>query len=105
VEVGEERKACLTSTKFCHDYGLSFIKSDVKIEIKGWAAMPYLNSSAISRAEYNSSTRTLSIWFKESGGPYDYYHVPENIYQGLIRASSAGSYFNRYIGDRYSSNR
>ncbi|TWF53303.1 KTSC domain-containing protein [Neorhizobium alkalisoli] len=67
--------------------------------------MPNLKSSAIGRAEYNDATSTLSIWFVESGGPYDYYHVPEQVYIGLINARSAGSYFNDYIRDRYSSNR
>ncbi|WP_408642420.1 KTSC domain-containing protein [Sinorhizobium chiapasense] len=46
-----------------------------------------------------------TIWFVESGGPYDYYGVPERIYIGLIKARSAGTYFNDYIRDRYSSNR
>ncbi len=67
--------------------------------------MPSLRSSAISRAEFNPASSTLTLWFVESGGPYDYYRVPESIYQGLLRAASAGSYFNTYIRDRYSSNR
>lgn len=67
--------------------------------------MPFLNSTAISRAEYSLPTATLSIWFRESGGPYDYYGVPEGVYLGLIQAASAGTYFNRYIRDQYSSNR
>ncbi|WP_165219543.1 KTSC domain-containing protein [Affinirhizobium pseudoryzae] len=67
--------------------------------------MPFLRSSAIRRAEYMSATRILRIWFVESGGPYDYYGVPESVYLGLINARSAGEYFNSYIRDRYSSNR
>ncbi|WP_313595263.1 KTSC domain-containing protein [Rhizobium sp. AN5] len=67
--------------------------------------MPYLRSSAISRVEYNDATSTMSIWFVESGGPYDYYRVPERVYLGIIKASSAGTYFNMHIRDRYSSNR
>ncbi|HCV71281.1 MAG TPA: KTSC domain-containing protein, partial [Agrobacterium sp.] len=47
----------------------------------------------------------MSIWFVESGGPYDYYRVPERVYLGIIKASSAGTYFNMHIRDRYSSNR
>ncbi len=31
-----------------------------------------LKSSAISQAEYNANSRTPTIWFVESGGPYDY---------------------------------
>lgn len=67
--------------------------------------MPYLRSKAISRVEYNKLTGTLSIWFVESGGPYDYYRVPEAVYLGLLNARSAGTYFNDHIRDRYSSNR
>jgi len=65
--------------------------------------MPILRSSAIHRAEYNNGT--LSIWFVESGGPYDYYGVPQHIYEGLLNARSVGGYFNDYILDRYRSNR
>lgn len=64
--------------------------------------MPRFNSSAISRAEYDSTTLVLQIWFTESGGPYSYYRVPERIYDGLCRASSKGAYFNDHIKDRYS---
>ncbi|MBN9981650.1 KTSC domain-containing protein [Rhizobium laguerreae] len=67
--------------------------------------MPYLRSSAISRAEYIRQSSTLQIWFVESGGPYDYYSVPERVYLGLISTRSAGTYFNDYIRDQYSSNR
>ncbi|WP_370631609.1 KTSC domain-containing protein [Methylovirgula sp. HY1] len=49
--------------------------------------------------------RTLSIWFRESGGPYYYYRVPESVYRNLLCASSAGIYFNTYIRDNYSSKR
>ncbi len=67
--------------------------------------MPFLRSSAISRVEYNKATATMSIWFVQSGGPYDYYRVPEAVYEGILRARSAGTYYNDYIRDRYSSNR
>ncbi len=67
--------------------------------------MPFVRSSAIRRAEYDEATSTLSIWFVESGGPYDYYHVPKAVYLGLLIAGSVGTYFNDTIRDRYSSNR
>ncbi|TRB00511.1 KTSC domain-containing protein [Rhizobium rhizogenes] len=47
----------------------------------------------------------MSIWFVESGGPYDYYGVPERVYLDIFKAASAGTYFNLYIRDKYSSNR
>jgi hypothetical protein len=67
--------------------------------------MPYLNSTAIARAEYDEKTRTLSIWFRDSGGPYEFYGVPRAVYEGLIRAISPGTYYNMHIRDRYRSNR
>lgn len=67
--------------------------------------MQYLRSSAIRAVDYNATSGTLSIWFVESGGPYDYYGVPQHIYDGLLGARSAGGYFNDHIRDRYRSNR
>lgn len=64
--------------------------------------MPTFNSSAIRRAEYDPGTRVLKLWFTTSGGPYDYYGVPQHIFDGLCRASSKGTYFNDHIKDRYS---
>lgn len=63
--------------------------------------MPYLNSSAIARVEYYTPTRTMQIWFRGGTHAYDFYNVPEPVYLGLIQASSAGSYYDRYIKDRY----
>lgn len=63
--------------------------------------MPTLNSSAISRAEYDDQSQVLRIWFVNSGGPYDYYRVPRHVYDGLLRASSKGGYFAANIKDRY----
>lgn len=62
--------------------------------------MPYVNSSAIARVEYDPLSRTLSIWFHVSGR-YDYYDVPSGLYQGLLYASSKGTFFNRFIRDDY----
>lgn len=64
--------------------------------------MPFVSSSAISRYEYDPKTMTLQIWFVESGGPYDYYRVPQAVVDGFARARSKGTYFNDHIKDRYS---
>lgn len=60
--------------------------------------MPTLNSSCISRAEYEFGTLYLTF---NSGSTYTLRGVPEYHYIGLLRASSAGSYFNRYLKGRY----
>lgn len=63
--------------------------------------MHYFESSALSRASYNTSTGTLTIWFTSGSRGYDYYNVPVHIWNGLISASSAGTYFSHYIRDQY----
>ena len=63
--------------------------------------MHYLNSSAIHAVSYNTATGTLAIQFTNSGQWYDYFNVPEGVYQGLLVASSKGRYFNVYIRDQY----
>lgn len=60
--------------------------------------MPRVNSSAISRIEWEDGV--LSIWFHESGR-YDYFRVPERLYQGFLAARSKCTFFNDHIRDRY----
>ncbi len=62
-----------------------------------------VNSSNLRSIGYESSTRTLEIEFNHSG-VYQYYNVPQDIYDGLINASSHGQYFDINIkkaGYRY----
>ena len=63
--------------------------------------MQYLNSSAIHAVSYNPAAGTLAIQFTSSGQWYDYFNVPDSVYQGLLAASSKGRYFNDYIRDQY----
>lgn len=62
--------------------------------------MPALNSSAIEFVDYNPDNRNMDIVFT-NGGPYTYYDVPIQIYNGLLSASSPGQYFHRVIKDAY----
>lgn len=64
--------------------------------------MDFPRSSVIQRADYDPNARTLDITFR-TGRRYTYFAVPEEIYDALIVASSAGEYFNTYIRDQYSS--
>jgi hypothetical protein len=59
-----------------------------------------LKSSRIKSAEYNDSTGVLTVEFYK-GGKYKYYSVPETVYQGLIRSSSPGNYFDLAIKGKY----
>lgn len=63
--------------------------------------MPFLNSSAIRRVEYDPSTRVMQIWFTQGGHAYNFCGVPQAVYDGLRGASSAGTYYDQHIRDRY----
>ncbi len=63
--------------------------------------MPYFNSTAIARAEYDARLRELTIWFRDGRHPYIYYGVPLNIYDGLVASVSKGTYFAKFIEPVY----
>jgi hypothetical protein len=62
--------------------------------------MKLVNSSAMQAVGYDAASRRMRIRFAE-GNDYDFCEVPESIYQGLMSASSKGTYYNAYIKDRY----
>lgn len=55
-----------------------------------------LGSSNLSSAGYDEATRTLEIEFA-SGGIYHYDDVPKDVYDGLLKASSPGSFFFKHV--------
>jgi hypothetical protein len=55
-----------------------------------------VQSSNISSVGYDPNASTLEIEF-HSGGVYQYYGVPGQVYEGLMKAESKGSYFYHYI--------
>jgi hypothetical protein len=59
-----------------------------------------IQSSNLAAIDYDWSG-TLTIAF-HSGGVYEYYDVPPSEYDGLMNASSHGSYFHAHIKQRYS---
>jgi hypothetical protein len=58
----------------------------------------HVSSSDLNSVGYENST--LEIAFN-SGGVYQYSGVPASVYQGLMAASSQGTYFHAYIKDKY----
>lgn len=54
-------------------------------------------SSNLKSVGYDSNTSTLEIEFHS--GLYEYYNVPQSIYNGLMDAPSKGSYFHQNIKD------
>jgi hypothetical protein len=57
-------------------------------------------SSAIRHVQYSAPRRQLLITFA-SGKTYVYDRVPERVNEAFAAASSKGTFFNRYIRDRY----
>ena len=53
-------------------------------------------STNIQSFAYNKATLILEIEFY-SGATYQYYQVPEEVYQGLINAGSHGSFFEQHV--------
>ena len=62
--------------------------------------MQYVNSSNLRSVGYNPMTETLTIQF-HSGHVYEYYYVPQHVYEGLMFASSKGKYHHRHIKNSY----
>lgn len=61
-----------------------------------------LKSSAISQVEYQEKEKTLSVYFTDATNS-TYHGVPKELYQGLLKAKSAGGFFNDKIRDHYKS--
>ncbi len=59
-----------------------------------------LRSSNLRRCAYDPETERLQVEFL-SGQTYAYDGVPASVFQGLLEAPSAGSYFHREIKGVY----
>lgn len=60
----------------------------------------YIESSHISGAYYDESSATLYIQFKD-GAIYEYYDVPEYVYDEFMSAESKGTYAHQNIYKNY----
>lgn len=60
-----------------------------------------VSSSNLSAVGYDAGSETLEIEFN-NGRIYQYYNVPEFIYENLMSAPSLGVYFNAEIKNAYS---
>ena len=59
-----------------------------------------VSSSAVTSIGYDPKTQTLEIEFG-TGRVYQYYDVPGNLHDELMRAPSKGRFFNTHIKDLY----
>ena len=55
-----------------------------------------VTSSDLASVGYELNTATLEVEF-HSGGIYQYFGVPANVYEELITAGSKGVYFNQNV--------
>ncbi|MEY2490501.1 MAG: hypothetical protein QOC70_2443 [Verrucomicrobiota bacterium] len=58
-----------------------------------------LSSSAITAVTYDQSQKTLQVEFRH-GDIYRYAHVPKFVYRELLKAESAGAFWNQ-VKDHY----
>lgn len=59
-----------------------------------------VDSSVIATVGYAPKSKVLEVEFR-TGFIYQYYDVPRRAVEALLSAKSIGSYFNRYIRDKY----
>ena len=57
-------------------------------------------SSNVAAVGYDPATETLEVEFL-SGSIYQYYNVPENMYDQLMKEGSKGRFLNTYIKNAY----
>lgn len=62
--------------------------------------MQPVSSSNVSSVGYDGETGTLYVAFK-NGGTYRYMKVPEEIYEGLVKAESVGGYLAKNVKGTY----
>jgi hypothetical protein len=63
-----------------------------------------VRSTNIAEVGYDSSACRLEIRFR-GGRTYEYLNVPQHVFEGLLNASSKGTYFHRRIRERYPTRR
>ena len=59
-----------------------------------------VESDALVSVGYNRETQVLQIEF-EGGRIYDYYDVPRQVHDWLLRVQNKGAYLNQIIKERY----
>lgn len=75
--------------------------NDNPIEGDDIVVLAFRNSSTISGAAYNPTTKVLEVTFK-SGSIYEYHNVPATVISDWLDTDSVGRFFTRKIKDKYS---
>jgi hypothetical protein len=64
----------------------------------------YVASTNIASIGYDEASETLEVEFLNSS-VYQYYNIPPNLYEELLRDGSKGSFLNTYIKNNYAYSR
>ncbi|WP_418156807.1 KTSC domain-containing protein [Pantoea agglomerans] len=59
-----------------------------------------VSSSNLASVGYDADTLTLEVEFS-NGTVYQYYDVPEGVFEELLNAGSVGSYFSHNVRNNY----
>jgi len=59
-----------------------------------------VGSSNVASIGYDPATETLEVEFL-AGSVYQYYNVPGNVYESLMRSPSKGGFINAYVKNFY----
>jgi len=60
----------------------------------------FVESSSIASVSYERDGSTLEVEFR-SGRRYQYFAVPERVFEALMAATSKGAYLNGHIKNRF----
>lgn len=63
--------------------------------------MVSVESTCFSEIGYDEDYEILLVRFLDSGSLYEYYDVPESVYEELLSAESPGGYYNENIKGQY----
>jgi hypothetical protein len=64
----------------------------------------FVQSTNVTAIGYDEPSQTLEVEFN-TGSVYQYYNVPQHLYDALMQASSKGQFINAYIKNAHSFSR
>lgn len=84
-----------------HFFMMQTYNSFVKVRIEKMERVNNFKSSNIQSIGYEEFTMTLEVIFKPRGSVYYYKDVPKEIWEQFKNSESKGTYFARFIKDKY----
>jgi hypothetical protein len=60
-----------------------------------------VDSTNLASVGYKKRDKTLEVRFKSNGSVYQYENVPEEVFDGLMKAESKGQYLHNHIRGAY----